>query len=102
LHSIRRSPHSLSFEAFKFVLCVWLHFIFCYLLFFHYYLCVPSNMATFHVVGHSKLTIMVDDLGTTSISKQCFCTIFSFQLGSLHISKDLLYDSNNLVLNLVY
>ncbi len=35
---------------------------------FHYYPCVPENMATFHDVGRSELTIMVDDLGTTSIS----------------------------------
>jgi hypothetical protein len=28
--------------------------------------------------------------------------MFLFQLGSLHISKDALYDSNNLVLNSVY
>jgi hypothetical protein len=28
--------------------------------------------------------------------------MFSFQLRSFHISKDVVYDSNNLVLNLVY
>jgi len=28
--------------------------------------------------------------------------MFAFQLGFLHISKDVLYDSNNLVLSLLY
>jgi hypothetical protein len=35
---------------------------------FHYYPCVPSNMATFHDVEHLELTIMVDDSRTTSES----------------------------------
>jgi hypothetical protein len=48
------------------------------------------------------LDIMVDDSRTTSISEQCLCTMFSFQLGSLHISKDVSYDSNNFIVNSVY
>jgi hypothetical protein len=59
-------------------------------------------MATFHVIGHSKLTIMVNNLGMTSMSEQCLSAMFSFQLGFLHISKDVSYDYNNLVLNLMY
>jgi Na+/H+ antiporter NhaA len=70
--------------------------------FFHYNLCVFGNMATFHIVGRSELTIMVNNSKTTSMFEQCLCVMFSFQLGSLHISKDVSYDSNNLVLNLVY
>jgi hypothetical protein len=69
---------------------------------FHYYLCVLGNMVTFHVVGHSELTIMVNDLRTTLVFKQCLCAMFSFQIRSLHVSKDVSYDSNNLVLNLLY
>ncbi len=48
-------------------------------------MCVLGNMATFHVVGLSKLTIMVDDLRMTLMSKQCLYVMFSFQLRSLHI-----------------
>jgi hypothetical protein len=59
-------------------------------------------MATFHVITRSELTIMVDNLGMTSMSKQCLCAMFLFELGFLHISKDVSYDYNNLVLNLVY
>jgi hypothetical protein len=92
----------LSSEAFKFVLCVWLHFTLWCIFFFHYNLCVFGNMATFHVVGRSELTIMVNNSKTTSMFEQCLHVMFSFQLGSLHISKDVSYDSNNLVLNLVY
>ncbi len=29
--------------------------------FLHYYFCAPCNMVTFHALGHSDLTIMVDD-----------------------------------------
>jgi len=59
-------------------------------------------MATFHVDGHSDLTIMVDELRTTSVSEHYLCTMFAFQPGSLHISKDVLYDSNNLVSSSLY
>jgi hypothetical protein len=68
---------------------------------FHYYPCVPGNIATFHIVEHLELTIMVNDLGMTLVFKQCLWAMFLFQLGSLHISKDVLYDFNNLVLNLL-
>jgi len=59
-------------------------------------------MATFHVIRHPNLTIMVDNSRTTTISKYCLCTMFAFQLGSLHISKDVLYDSNKFVSNSLY
>jgi hypothetical protein len=59
-------------------------------------------MMTFHSVNHLDLNIMVDNLGTTFVFEQCFCIMFTFQLGSLHISKDVLYDFNNLVLSLLY
>jgi len=59
-------------------------------------------MATFHVIGHLDLTIMVDELGTTTFFEHCFCAMFVFQLGSLHISKYISYDSNNFVLSSLY
>jgi hypothetical protein len=46
--------------------------------------------------------VMVDNSGATSIFEQCLCTMFLFQLRSLHISKDVSYDYNNLVLNSMY
>ncbi len=52
---------------------------------------------TFHVAGHSDLTIMVNELGMMSISEHCLCAMFAFQPCFLHISKDVLYDFNNLV-----
>jgi hypothetical protein len=70
--------------------------------FLHYYFCALCNMATFHVLGCLNLTIIVDDLGTTSISKHCLCTMFMFQPRSLHISKDVLYDSNNFTSSFLY
>ncbi len=65
--------------------------------FFQSHPCALGNMATFHVVGYSDLTIIVDNLRMIYVFEQCLCTMFSFQLGSLHISKDILYESNNLV-----
>ncbi len=45
---------------------------------------------------------MVDESGMTVVSKHCLCIMFIFQPCSLHISKDVLYDSNNLVSSLLY
>jgi len=59
-------------------------------------------MATFHAIGRSNVTIMVDELRTTTIFEHCLCTMFAFQPSFLHISKDVLYEFNNLVLNLFY
>jgi hypothetical protein len=68
--------------------------------FLHYYPCAPCNMATFH--GCSDLTTMVNDLRTVVVSKHCLCPMFFFHPSFLHISKDVLYDSNNLVSNSLY
>ncbi len=70
--------------------------------FFQSHPCAPSNMMTFHSVNHLDLNIMVNNLGTTFVFEQCLYIMFTFQLGSLHISKDVLYDFNNLVLSLLY
>jgi hypothetical protein len=59
-------------------------------------------MATFHAIGRLGLTIMVNDSRMASVFKHYLCTMFVFQLGSLHISKDVLYDFNNLVSSLLY
>jgi hypothetical protein len=52
-------------------------------------------MATFHDATHLDLTIMVNNSRTTFISKHYLCAMFAFQPSSLHISKDVLYDSND-------
>jgi hypothetical protein len=54
-------------------------------------------METFHATKRSDLTIMVDDLGMIATYEHCLCTMFTFQLGSLHIFEDVLYDPNNFV-----
>jgi hypothetical protein len=59
-------------------------------------------MTTFHAASHLDLNIMGNNLGTTFASEQCLCIMFAFQLGFLHISKDVLYHSNNLVLSSLY
>jgi hypothetical protein len=94
---------SSSYKPFKFYL------VFDYALvdsnlskFFHYYSCALYNMATFHAIGHSNLTIMVDDSGMIIISEHCLCAMFTFQPHSLHISKDVSYDSNNFISSSLY
>jgi hypothetical protein len=77
------------------------HYVLLFFL-FHSYSCVLGNMVTFHAIGNFELTIMVNNLGTTLVFKQCLCAMFSFHLRSLHVSKDVSYDSNNLVLSLLY
>jgi hypothetical protein len=59
-------------------------------------------MAKFHATKQSNLTIMVDDSRMTVVFEHCLCIMFAFQLGSLHISKDNLYDSNNFVSSSLY
>jgi len=59
-------------------------------------------MATFHALGCSDLTITVDDLGMMTIFKHFLCAMFTFQLGSLHISKDVSYDYNNFFSSSLY
>jgi hypothetical protein len=101
-HTIHGIPHSLCSITFKFVLCILFHFTMCHLLSFSLLAMCPNNMATVHAFGYSNLTIMVKNSRTILVFKQGLCTMFSFQLGSLHISKDISYDYNNLVLNSVY
>ncbi len=91
-------PHALSSNPSDFTL------VFDYALvdsnmseFLHYYSCALCNMATFHAIGHSNLTMMVDDSRMTIVFEHCLCAMFVFQLGSLHISKDVSYDFNNFV-----
>jgi hypothetical protein len=46
--------------------------------FLHYYSYALCNMVTIHAIGHSNLTIMVDDLRTTIVSEHCLCALFIF------------------------
>jgi hypothetical protein len=57
-------------------------------------------MATFYVEGWLEQTILVDESDSTIIFEQCLCVIF--QVGFLHISKDVTYDVNNNILRSVY
>lgn len=71
------------------------------ILLFHYHPRALGNMATFPTIQHLDLTIMVNNLETTFVFEQCLCVMFFSQF-FLHISKDVSYDSNNLVLSLLY
>ncbi len=60
------------------------------------------KMVTFHATKHSNLTIVVDKSWMTVVFEHCFCAMFTFHPSSLHISKDVSYDSNNFVLSSLY
>jgi hypothetical protein len=47
----------------KFMVCYYVFVVSNPFEFLHYYFCAPCNMATFHALKRSNLTIMVDDLG---------------------------------------
>ncbi len=70
--------------------------------FFHYFPYTPNNIATFHVVGPLDFTIMVDNSKMIIVFEHCLCVMFAFQPSSLHISKDVSYDSNNFVSSSLY
>jgi hypothetical protein len=53
------------------------------------------NMATFCVEKQPKLTILINEYNIIVIFEQFLCVMFEFQLGSLHISKDVAYNANN-------
>jgi hypothetical protein len=59
-------------------------------------------MATFHVIGNLGLTILVADFGVNQVTKNVLCAMFMFQRGSLHVSKDIYYAKDNVVLSYVY
>ncbi len=97
------SPPPLPPKPFKkFIVCDYALVISNLFEFFHYYFCAFCNMATFLVPRCLDFTIIVDNLGMAIIFKHCLCIMFVFQLGSLHISKDFSYDSNNFVLSSLY
>ncbi len=56
----------------------------------------------FHVDEQLELTISVYDFGTNIVFEQCLCVMFGFQCDSLHISKDVAYDSNNTIFSTLY
>jgi hypothetical protein len=59
-------------------------------------------MATFYTKGKVDLTILVDDFGNARVTKKCLSYMFSFQRGSIHVSRYDAYDHNNVVKNSIY
>jgi hypothetical protein len=53
------------------------------------------NMATFYVERQHELTILINEYNTIIVFEQFLFVMFEFQLGSLHISKDVAYNANN-------
>jgi hypothetical protein len=59
-------------------------------------------METFYVEGKVDLTILVDDFRNVKVTKKCLSCMFGFQGGSIHVSKDDVYDDINVVKNSIY
>jgi hypothetical protein len=59
-------------------------------------------MATFHAEGKPNLTKLVGDENFVKVMGKCFCTMFGFLLGSVHVSKDVAYIDNNVVMSSIY
>jgi hypothetical protein len=59
-------------------------------------------MATFHVIGNLDLTISVANSGVIQVTKNVLCAMFIFRWRSLHVSKDVYYAKDNVVLSYAY
>jgi hypothetical protein len=59
-------------------------------------------MATFHAKGKPNLTMLVGDEEFVEMMEKCLCTMFGFLLGSIHVSKDVAYGDNNVVISSIY
>jgi hypothetical protein len=59
-------------------------------------------MATFYIEGKVLLTILVDDFGNVRVTEKCLLYLFGFQCGSIHVSRDDVYNDNNVVKNSIY
>jgi hypothetical protein len=51
-------------------------------------------MATFYVEGKVDLIILVDDFGNAKALEKYLSYMFGFQHGSIHVSKDDVYDGS--------
>jgi hypothetical protein len=59
-------------------------------------------MATFHVVRKQDLTILVFYSRVVQVIENVLHTMFALWRGSLHVSKDVSYIEDDIVLNYVY
>jgi len=56
-------------------------------------------MAIFHVERLLGFTMLVGDEKFVQVTKIRLCAMFDFLLGYLHVSKDVAYGDNNVVIN---
>jgi hypothetical protein len=59
-------------------------------------------MATFHVKGKVDFTMLVGDEKFVQVTRKCLCAMFGFLLGLVHVSKDVVYKANNVVISSIY
>jgi hypothetical protein len=59
-------------------------------------------MVIFHAKGKVELTVPIDNLGILHVTKKCLCVMFGFHMGTVHVSKDKMYDDNNNVIRSIY
>jgi hypothetical protein len=59
-------------------------------------------MATYYVEGKVDLMILVDDSRNARVIEKCLLYMFHFQCDSIHVSRNDVYEHNNVVKNLIY
>jgi len=59
-------------------------------------------MTTFQAMGKLNLTILVSNFGIIQVIKNILYSMFAFRQGSLHISKDVSYGDDIIILSFVY
>jgi hypothetical protein len=59
-------------------------------------------MATFHALGKPYFTILVSNSRVVQVTMNVLCAMFVFRQGSVHVSKDVFYGDDNIVLTFIY
>jgi hypothetical protein len=59
-------------------------------------------MATFNALGKLDLTILVSDFGVVQVIKNVLYAMLAFLRGFVHVSKDVSYRDDNIILSSIY
>ncbi len=68
----------------------------------HWMASILFSVAIFHAVGKPNLTILVSNFVVLQMTENVLCAMFAFWQGFMHVSKDVFYKDNNIVLSSIY
>jgi putative sterol carrier protein len=59
-------------------------------------------IAIFYGEGKLDFTMLMGDEKFVQVMKKCLCAMFGFLLGSIHVSKDVVFGDNNVFISSIY